>query len=160
MGNTETNRRSSLLWDRILESLEEDLAERRARKLVVRVRGESGPCEKEIGELSAAERRSLDPVLGEHVAEQLLDRYLAEQGYVDLIDRGHPLQKEDRRSHPGGPAGPRRSRPRENRGTPGEARTGEVRPRHAGSRRSAPSWRACGDGRGSLVEEGGLRWRS
>jgi hypothetical protein len=31
MGNTETDRRRSSLWDRILESLEEDLAERRAR---------------------------------------------------------------------------------------------------------------------------------
>ena len=49
---------------------------------------------------------------------------------------------------------------RESRRAPGEMRTGEVRPRHAGSRRSAPSWRACGDGRGSPVEEGGLRWRS
>ena len=92
MGNTETDRRSSLLWDRILGLLEEDLAERCARKLVVR--GESGPYEKEIGELSAAERRSLDPVLGEHVAEQLLERYLAEQGYVDLIDRGHAYRKK------------------------------------------------------------------
>ncbi len=94
MGNTETNRRRSSLWDRILESLEEDFAERRARKLIVRVRGESSPCEKEIGELSAVERRSLGPILGEHVAEQLLDRYLAEQGYVELIDRGHAYRKK------------------------------------------------------------------
>jgi hypothetical protein len=94
MGNTETDRGISLLWHRILGLLEEDLAERRARKLVVRVRGESGPNEKEIGELSAAERRSLDPVLGEHVAEQLLDRYLAEPGYVDLIDRGHAYRRK------------------------------------------------------------------
>ena len=86
MGNTETDRRSSLLWDRIFGLLEEDLAERCARKLVMR--GESSPYEQEIGELSAAEHRSLDPVLGEQVAEQLLDRYLAEQGYVDLIERG------------------------------------------------------------------------
>jgi hypothetical protein len=93
MGNTETDRRRYSLWDRILEALEEDLAKRRARKLVVRVRGESDPCEKEIGELSAAERRSLDPVLGEHIAEQLLDRYLAEQGYVELIDRGYAYRK-------------------------------------------------------------------
>src|SRR3712207_372657 len=92
MGNTETDRRRSLLWDRILGLLEEDLAARCARKLVVR--GESGPYEKEIGELSAAERRSLDPVLGEQVAEQLLDRYLAEQGYVDLIDRGDAYRKK------------------------------------------------------------------
>ncbi len=92
MGNTETDRRSSLLWDRILGLLEEDLAERCARKLVVR--GESGPYEKEIGELSAAERRSLDPVLGEQVAEQLLDRYLAEQGYVDLIEKRRPYVKK------------------------------------------------------------------
>ena len=83
-----------MLWDRILALLEEDLAERRDRKLLVWVRGESGPYEKEIGELSAAERRSLDPVLGARVAEQLLDRYLAEQGYVDLIDRGHPYRRK------------------------------------------------------------------
>ena len=94
MYNTETDREWSTLWDRILGLLEEDLAERRARKLLVRVRDESGPYEKEIGELSAAERRNLDPVLGEHVAEQLLDRYLAEQGYFDLIDSGHAHRRK------------------------------------------------------------------
>ncbi len=57
------------LWDRILGLIEQDLEKRRSRKLFVEVRGESGSCEKEIGELSAAERRSLDPVLGEQVAE-------------------------------------------------------------------------------------------
>jgi hypothetical protein len=74
------------LWGRIVSLVEQDLDERRSRKLFVEVRGESGPCRKEIGELSAAERRGLDPALKEDVAERLLDRYLAQHGRVDLVD--------------------------------------------------------------------------
>ena len=74
------------LWERIVSLVEQDLDERRSRKLFVEVRGESGPCRKEIGELSAAERRGLDPALKEGVAERLLDRYLARQSRVDLVD--------------------------------------------------------------------------
>jgi hypothetical protein len=74
------------LWGRIVSLVEQDLDERRSRKLFVEVRGESGPCRKEIGELSAAERRGLDPALKESVSERLLDRYLAQQGRVDLVD--------------------------------------------------------------------------
>ncbi len=67
------------LWDRVLELIDQDLAERRSRKLFVEVRGEEpGSCRKEIGELSTSERRSLHPTLREHVVERLLDRYLAE----------------------------------------------------------------------------------
>jgi hypothetical protein len=84
------------LWDRILVLIEQDLEERRSRKLFVEVRDESGSCEKEIGELSAEERRSLHPVLREHVVERLLDRHLAEQGRVDLIERRRPYTREIR----------------------------------------------------------------
>ena len=91
------------LWDRILGLIEQDLEERRSRKLFVEVAaetaarpGESGSYEKEIGELSAEERQSLHPVLREHVMERLLDRHLAEQGRVDLIERRRPYTKEIR----------------------------------------------------------------
>jgi hypothetical protein len=82
------------LWGRILSLVEQDLDERRSRKLFVEVRGESGPCRKEIGELTAAERRGLDPALKESVAERLLDRYLAQQGRVDLVEKRRPYTKK------------------------------------------------------------------
>lgn len=89
------------LWDRILGLIEQDLEERRSRKLFVTVRDESGSsCEKEIGELSAEERRSLHPVLREHVVERLLDRHLAEQGRVDLLERRRPYTREIRNLTP------------------------------------------------------------
>lgn len=85
------------LWDRILGLIEQDLEERRSRKLFVEVRDESGSsCEKEIGKLSAEERRNLHPVLREHVVERLLDRHLAEQGRVDLLSRRRPYTREIR----------------------------------------------------------------
>ena len=85
------------LWDRILGLIEQDLEERRSRKLFVEVRDESGSsCEKEIGELSAEERRNLYPVLREHVVERLMDRHLAEQGRVDLLERRRPYTREIR----------------------------------------------------------------
>lgn len=85
------------LWDRILALIEQDLEERRSRKLFVKVRDESGSsCEKEIGELSTEERRNLPPVLREHVMELLLDRYLAEQGRVDLLERRRPYTRDVR----------------------------------------------------------------
>jgi hypothetical protein len=82
--NVETDEKRSL-WNRILGLLEEDLAQRRSARVFVRVRGESGIHLKEVGELSISERQSLDPDLREYVVEQLLDRYLAEQGCVDLV---------------------------------------------------------------------------
>jgi len=84
------------LWDRILGLIEQNLEGRRSRKLLVEVQGESGSCTKEIGELSAEERRGLDPVLREHVVERLLDRHLAEQGRVDLLERRRPYTREIR----------------------------------------------------------------
>jgi hypothetical protein len=84
------------LWDRILGLIEQDLEKRCSRKLFVEVRGESGSCKKEIGELSAEERRSLHPVLREHVIERLLDRHRTEQGRVDVLERRHPDTREIR----------------------------------------------------------------
>ncbi len=82
------------LWDRILGLIEQDLNERRSGKLFVEVPGESSSGQKEIGELSTAERRSLHPALREYVAERLLDRYLAEQGCVDLVQRRRTYTKK------------------------------------------------------------------
>ncbi len=82
------------LWERVLGLIEQDLDERRGRKLFVEVRGESGSRWKDIGELSTVERQSLHPALGEHVAERLLDRYLAEQGCVDLVQRRRTYTKK------------------------------------------------------------------
>src|SRR3712207_4404309 len=86
----------SSLWERLLEMVERDLAERRDSRLLVEVRDESGPRRKEIGELSTAERRGLDPALRGRVAEQLLDRYLAEEGYVDLVEKRRTYTKRVR----------------------------------------------------------------
>jgi DNA-binding ferritin-like protein (Dps family) len=95
MSNAKTDKRKLPLWDRVLGLLEEDLAERRERKVVVEVPGESDSSyRKEIGQLSVPELRSLDPVLREYIGERLLDRYLAEQGYVDLIERGRAYTKK------------------------------------------------------------------
>jgi hypothetical protein len=98
MGNsdTEPEGRGLFLWDWIIRLLEQELDWRRSRKLFVTLQGESGSYQKEIGELSASERRSLAPALREHVADQLLERYLAEQGSVDLLDRRHAYTKHIR----------------------------------------------------------------
>ena len=84
MRNVEMVEKRSL-WNQILGLLEEDLAQRRSAKVFVKVRGGTGTHLKEVSELSISERRSLDPDLREYVVEQLLDRHLAEQGYVDLV---------------------------------------------------------------------------
>jgi|SRR5919107_1635026 DNA-binding MarR family transcriptional regulator len=94
--DTEPERRGFSLWDRIIRLLEQELAWRRSRKLFVTLKGESGPYQKEIGELSALERRSLAPALREHVAEQLIERYLAEHGSVDLFEKRHAYTKHIR----------------------------------------------------------------
>jgi hypothetical protein len=65
--------------------------------LFVEVRDGGGVvCRKEIGELSAAERRGLDPSLKEIVVERLLDRHLAEQGRVDLVEKRRAYTKKVR----------------------------------------------------------------
>jgi hypothetical protein len=83
--NVETDEKRSL-WNRILGMLEEDLAQRRSARVFVRVRGECGVHLKEVGELSISERQRLDPDLREYAVEQLVDRYLAERGCVDLVE--------------------------------------------------------------------------
>ncbi len=84
------------LWERILGLLEQDLARCRDGKLVVDVQeGESGSsCEKEIGELSASERQSVPPALREHALEWLLERYLADQSRVDLLEKRRAYTKK------------------------------------------------------------------
>jgi hypothetical protein len=85
-----------LLWDRILALLQEDLAERRNEKVFVEVLGKAGPYHKEIGELSRMEIGRLQPRLRTHVVNRLLERYLAEQGHVDLLKKRHPYTKDIR----------------------------------------------------------------
>jgi hypothetical protein len=94
MNTTRTREAKRSLWERILALLEEDLAERRNGKVYVEVLGEPGPYHKEIGELSQAEIRSLEPELRTRVVNRLLDRYLAEQGHVDLLQGRHPYTKD------------------------------------------------------------------
>ena len=94
--NTKTDGRVFCLWDQIVRLLEQELDWRRSRKLFVTLRGESGLYQKEIGELSTSERRSLAPALRKHVADQLLERYLAEQCSVDLLDRRRAYTKHIR----------------------------------------------------------------
>jgi hypothetical protein len=94
MNSTQSGQAKRTLWERILELLEENLVERRDSKLFVELRAESGPYQKDIGELSTPEIRSLEPWLREHVVERLVDRYLAEQDRVDLIERRRPYTKK------------------------------------------------------------------
>ena len=94
--DTEPEGRTFSLWDRIIRLLEQELDWRCSRKLFVTLQGESGSHQKEIGELSAIERRSLAPALRQYVADQLLERYLAEQGSVDLLERRHAYTKHIR----------------------------------------------------------------
>ena len=100
MSNAQTEESRQSLWDRVLELLEEDLVERRDKRIMVEMRGEFGIRRKEIAELSPAERRSLDPELREYVAEQLLDRYLAQQGRVDLLEARRAYTKNLRELTP------------------------------------------------------------
>lgn len=96
MSYAKTDERKLSLWDQVLGLLEEGLAERHNRQVVVEVPGETNSYQKEIGKLSLRELWSLDPVLREYVGEQLLDQYLAEQGYVDLIEKRRAYTKEIR----------------------------------------------------------------
>ncbi len=94
--DTQTDGRILCLWDQIIGLLEQELDRRRSTKLFVTVQGESGSCQKEIDKLSVSERRNLAPALRKHLAEQLLERYLAEQGSVDLLERRHAYTKHIR----------------------------------------------------------------
>ena len=88
-------REKSPLWELVLRLIEEDLSRRASARLFVEVpEEESGPYRKEIGDLSAGERRRLHPALAQRVAEMLLDRYLAQQGYLDLLERRSASRKK------------------------------------------------------------------
>jgi hypothetical protein len=89
-----TDGRDLPLWDRVLKLVNQDLVERRSKKLFVEIHSEAGSCRKEIGDLSTAERQSLHPALRQRVVEQLLDRYLAEQGNVDLVTQRRVYTKK------------------------------------------------------------------
>jgi len=89
--------REPSLWERALGLVEQDLAGRRNEELFVEVRDGDGVVgRKEIGELSVAEPRGLDPALKESVAERLLDRHLAEQNRVDLVEKRRAYTKKVR----------------------------------------------------------------
>ena len=88
----EAQGKNQSLWERILTLLEDDLACRRERKIYVRVPDGAGSYA-EIGDLSTEQLRSLDGGLHGWVAEHLLDRYLAEGGYVDLLGKRHAYTK-------------------------------------------------------------------
>ncbi len=96
MNTTQTREAKRSLWERILALLEEDLDERRHGKLFVEVLGEPGPYQKDIRELSGAEISSLESPLRTRVVNRLLERYLAEQGHVDLLKGRHPYTKDVR----------------------------------------------------------------
>ena len=71
----------------------------RCRQVFVEVppaRGQdaAAACRKEIGQLSTTDLQSLHPALEQYVLERLLDRSLAKQGYIDLVERGHPYTKK------------------------------------------------------------------
>jgi hypothetical protein len=98
MSVTEVDPRGkSPLWGLVLGLIEEVLSRRASTKLFVEVPDkESGPYRKEIGDLSAGERNRLHPALARRVAEMLLDRYLARQGYLDLLERSSASRKKVR----------------------------------------------------------------
>jgi hypothetical protein len=62
----------------------------------VDVPGESGLYHKEIGELSQAEIRTLEPGLRIRVVNRLLGRYVAEQGHIDLLKGRHCYTRDMR----------------------------------------------------------------
>jgi hypothetical protein len=96
MNTTETREEKRSNREGILAEFEADLAERHHSKIFVDVLGECGPYHKEIGELSQAEMRTLEPGLRIRVVNRLLERYVAEQGYNDLLVGRHPHTKDRR----------------------------------------------------------------
>jgi hypothetical protein len=92
MSTTEAREAKRSLGAGILPLPEEDLTERRHSKVFVEVPGESGPARKEIGELSRAEIRTLEPGLRIRVVNRLLERYLAEQATSTSLGEGAPYQ--------------------------------------------------------------------
>jgi hypothetical protein len=86
MGTTEAREAKRSLGAGMLALPEEDVTERRHSKVFVVVPGEYGPDHKEIGELSRAEMRTLEPGLRIRVVNRLLERYLDEQDHLDILD--------------------------------------------------------------------------
>ena len=100
MNTTETREAKRSNRGGILAVVEEDLVERPHSKVFVDVSGECVPYHKEIGELSQAEIRSLEPELRTRVVNRLLDRYLAEQGHLNILEGRHPHTKDIRHIAP------------------------------------------------------------
>jgi|SRR5215208_24676 hypothetical protein len=96
INTTETREAKRSNREGILAVVEEDLVERRHSKVYVEVSGECGPYHKEIGELSQAEMKTLEPGLRIRVVNRLLERYVAERGYNDLLVGRHPHTKDIR----------------------------------------------------------------
>jgi hypothetical protein len=96
MNSTQTGQGKRTLWERILVLLEEDLSKRRDMRVMVEVTSKDGSCLKEVGELSSLEIGNLDPGQRERATELLLDRYLAEQGRIDLLKRRRAYTKNIR----------------------------------------------------------------
>jgi hypothetical protein len=69
---------------------------RRSFLFFVEVPGESGHYHKEIGELSQAEMRTLEPGLRIRVVNRLLERYVDEQGHIDLLKGKHCYTRDMR----------------------------------------------------------------
>ena len=100
INTTETREAKRSNREGTLALLEEDLAQSRLSKEFVDVLGECGPYHKEIGELSQTEMRTLEPGLRIRVVNRLLERYVAEQGYNDLLVGRHPHTKDKRNIAP------------------------------------------------------------
>jgi len=92
MSTTETREAKRSNREGILAVVEEDLVERPHSKVFVEVSGESVPYHKEIGELSQADMRTLEPSLRIRMVNRLLERYVAEQGNLDILERRRPYQ--------------------------------------------------------------------
>ena len=95
MNTTETREAKRSNREGILARLQEDLAEHRYSKIFVEVPGEL-PYHKEIGELSQAEMRTLEPGLRIRVVNRLLERYVDEQGHIDLLKGRHCYTRDMR----------------------------------------------------------------
>jgi hypothetical protein len=92
MNTTETREAKRSNREGILAVVEEDLVERPHSKVFVDVSGECVPYHKEIGELSQAEMKTLEPSLRIRVVNRLLERYLAEQGHLNILEGRRPYQ--------------------------------------------------------------------
>jgi hypothetical protein len=96
MNTTETREAKRSNREGILAVVEEDLVERPHSKVFVDVSGECVPYHKEIGELSPAEMKTLEPSLRIRVVNRLLERYVDEQGHLNILEGRHPHTKDIR----------------------------------------------------------------